>query len=62
MWTLKKTMQMNLFTKQKQIHRLRKQALVNKKGRVEGRDGLGALGWHMHTFVYGMDDQRAPAV
>ena len=44
MWTLKKTMQMNLFTKQKQIHRLRKQALVNKKGRVEGTGWIGGFG------------------
>ena len=45
MWNLKKKMiQMNLFTKQKQTHRHRKQTYGyqrGKLGRVGGRDKLG---------------------
>ena len=37
MWNLKKMIQMNLFTKQKQIHRHRKQTYCYQKGKgVEG--------------------------
>ena len=45
--------QMNLFTKQKQTHRLQKQTYVYQRG----RDGLGVLYWQMNIFVYRMDDQ-----
>ena len=34
---------MNLFTKQKQTHRLRKQTYGYQRGKVAGRDKLG--GW-----------------
>ena len=40
MWNLKKMIQMNLFTKQKQTHRLRKQIYGYQGGRGE-RDRLG---------------------
>lgn len=34
-----------------------------QRGRVgEGKDGLGVWEWQMQTFVYGMVDQRRPAV
>ena len=33
--------QMNLFTKQKQTHRLRKQTYGYQRGKVQGRDKLG---------------------
>ena len=42
MWNLK-MIQMNLFTKQKQTHSLRKQAYGYKKGKGGGRNKLG--GW-----------------
>ena len=35
--------QMNLFTKQKQTHRLRKQTYGYQRGKLGGRDKLG--GW-----------------
>ena len=35
------TVQMNLFTKQKQIHRLRKQTYGCQRGKVGGGDKLG---------------------
>ena len=36
----KKVIQMNLFTKQKQTHRLRKQTYDYQRGKVGGRDKL----------------------
>ena len=36
MWKLKKMMQMNLFTKQKQTHRFRKQIYDYQRGRQGG--------------------------
>ena len=41
MWNLKKMIQMKLFTKQKQTHRLRKKLMVTKGGRWRGGDKLG---------------------
>ena len=42
MWNLnKKMIQMNLFTKQKQTHRHRKQTCGYQRGKVGGRDRLG---------------------
>ena len=37
----KKMIQMNLFTKQKQTHRLQKQTYGQQRGKVGGRDKLG---------------------
>ena len=37
----KKMIQMNLFTKQKQTHRLRKQTYSYQRGNMAGRDKLG---------------------
>ena len=39
---LKKYIQMNLFTKQKQSHRSRKETYGYQRGNTEGRDKLGA--------------------
>ena len=39
MWNLKQTVQMNLFTKQKQTHRLQKQACGYQWGNVGGGEG-----------------------
>ena len=53
---------MNLFTKQKQTHRLWK-TYGYPMGQVgDRRDGLGVWDWHMHTEVYGMIGQQGPAV
>ena len=42
MQTLKKMIQMKLFTKQKQTHKLRKQTEgYYQRGKMEGRDKLG---------------------
>ena len=41
MWNQKKMIQMNLFTKQKQTHRLRERTYGYQRGRVGGRDRLG---------------------
>ena len=41
MWNLKKMIQMNLFTKQEQTHRLQKQTYSYQRGKVGGgRDKL----------------------
>ena len=41
MWNFKKMIPMNLFTKQKQTHRHRKQTYGYQKGKVGGRHKLG---------------------
>ena len=41
MWNLKKKIQMNLFTKQKQTYRLRKQVYGYQRGKVGRKDRLG---------------------
>ena len=41
MWNLKKKIQMNLFTKQKLTHRLRKPTYGYLRGKMWGRDKLG---------------------
>ena len=60
--------QMNLFTRQKQIHRLREQTYSCwGKGWEEG---LGGLGWTLlyivifkvHIAIYKMDNQQGPTV
>ena len=41
--------QMNLFTKQKQTHRPRKQTYRHQREKVGRRDKLGAWNCHIHT-------------
>ena len=53
---------MNLFTKQKQTHRLQKQIYGCQRGQVGGRDGLEVWDWHMHIIIYGMDGQQGLTV
>ena len=48
---------MNLFTKQKQMQRLRKQDYGYQKEQVEESSGLGIEKWHMHMTVYEMYGQ-----
>ena len=54
---------MNLFTKQKQPHRHRKQTYgyQRRKAGVEG-DKLGIWNQHMHTTVYKISKQQGPTV
>ena len=49
--------QMNLFTKQKQTHRLREQTYGYQGGRVGVRDRLGIWDWHVHTAIFKIDNQ-----
>ena len=53
---------MNLFSEQKQTHRLWK-TYGYPMGQVgDRRDGFGVWDWHMHTEVYGMIGQQGTAV
>ena len=54
--------QMNLFTKQKQTHRLRKQTYGYQRVNVVERDKLGAWDLHTHTTIYKIDHQQGPTV
>ena len=58
MRNLKKMIQRNLFTKQKQTHRLRKQTYGSQRGKWWGRDKLGAWDSHTHTTIYKIDNQQ----
>ena len=49
MQNLKKMIQMYLFTKLTHTHRLRKQTYGYQRGKLGGRDILGAWDWHIHT-------------
>ena len=51
---------MNLFTKQKQTHRLRKQTYGYQGGKVSRRDKLG--GWDIHTTIYKINNQQGPTI
>ena len=53
----KKMVQVNLFTRQKQTHRLLKQTYGYQVGRVGVRDSLGVWDWHVHTAVIKVDNQ-----
>ena len=50
---------MNLFTKQKQSHSLRKQTDGLPKVKVKERDGLGV--WGGYTILCGVDSPQGPA-
>ena len=54
--------QMNLFTEQKETHRLRKQTYVYQRGKVVGRDKLGVWNSQIHTTIYEIDNQQGPTV
>ena len=47
---------MNLFTKQKQTHRHRKQTMVTK-GERRGRDKLGVWEQQIHTTIYKINNK-----
>ena len=48
---------MNLFTKQKQTHRARKQTYGHQRENVGRRDKLGAWNCYKHTTIYKIDNQ-----
>ena len=50
-------LQMNLFTKQKETHRLRECTFGCHGGRMEGRDSQGAGDGHGHTAVFKMGNK-----
>ena len=52
---------MNLFKKQKQIHRHREQICGCLGGERE-RDGLGIWGWQIQTITFRIDKQQGPTV
>ena len=52
---------MNLFTKQKQTHRLQKQTYGYQRGKRAG-DKLGVWDWQIQTTTYKIDKQRGPTV
>ena len=58
MWNLKKMIQMNLITKQKQTHRHREQTYGYQRGQQgAGGDKVGVWDEHIHTTVNKIDKQ-----
>ena len=57
---LKRYIQMNLFTKQKNTHRHRKQTYGYQRGNP-GRDKLGVWDEHLYTVMYKIN-KKAPTV
>ena len=53
---------MNLFKKQKQTHRRRKQTYGYQRGNVRGRNKSGAWYEHVYTTIYEIDNQQGPTV
>ena len=51
-WYLIKTVQKNVFIKQKQTQRFQNQTYGYQKGNAMGRDELGGWEWHVHTIIY----------
>ena len=52
MWNLKKMIQMNLFTKQKQTHRLREQTYGYQEERVVEAGWWGGIDWECGIDMY----------
>ena len=46
------SIQMNLFTKQEQTHRLREWTYGYRGEGWRGRDRLGVWGWHVHAAIF----------
>ena len=51
---------MNLFTKQKQTHRLREQMYV--AGEKDGGKWQGVCDWHLHTAIFKMGNKQGPTI
>ena len=55
----KKKIQVNLFTKQEETHRHRKQTYGYQTGkRGKGRDRLGGWDQQLHTTIYKIDNRQ----
>ena len=54
--------QMNLFTKQRQTHRLREWTYGYQGGRMGERDRLGVWDGYVHTAIFKVDNQPGPTV
>ena len=54
--------QINLFTKQRQIHSHGKQTYGYQRGKGRGRDKLGVWDEHTSTTPYKTDNQQGPTV
>ena len=54
--------QINLFIKQKQTHRLREGTYGYQGERLGGSDRLGVLDWHIHIAIFKVDNQQGPNV
>ena len=52
----------NLFTEQKQTHRLWGLTYDYQGVRVGGRNGLGVWDWRVHTAIFKIDNQQGPTV
>ena len=58
-WNLKKMTQMNLFTKQKQSHRRKKQTYDHQRGKMPRRDKLDKLEvWEQHINMFTINEQQ----
>ena len=53
---------MNLFIKQKQIYRYRKQTYGYQRGKAEGRDKLGVWDQEIQTIIYKINKQQGPTL
>ena len=53
---------MNLFTKQKQTYRYRKQIYGCQRGNMRERDTSGAWDEHTHTTIYKIGNQQGPTI
>ena len=62
MQNLKKIIQKNLFTKQKQTQRLREWTYGYQGEKVGGRDRLGVWDWQVHIAIFKIDNQQSPTV
>ena len=63
MWNpKKKKIQMNLFIKHKQTHRLREWIYKLPGQRVGERNRLGVWDWHVHTAIIKIDNQQGCTV
>ena len=53
---------MNLFTGQKQTHRLKRTNLWLSAGTIEGGDSQGVWNGHVHAAIFKMDNQQEPTI
>ena len=61
-WGIKNMTQMNLFTKQKQTHRLRKKPYGYRRGKVREKDKLGVWDWPIYTTIFKIGNQQGPTL